>query len=303
MIVTVFGGTGFLGRRIVAALLARGASVRVVSRHPQKTDHPRHRPVAADVTDGDAVRTAISGADAVVNAVSLYVERGDATFLAIHVEGARRVAEAAARERARLVHISGIGSEPASPSPYIRARGLGEDAVRDAHPRAAVLRPAVMMGAGDALLTTLVSLTRSPIFPLFGGGHTRLQPAHVGDVAEAAAAALAGPDPHPGVSELGGPEILTYRELVRRVARHVGHRARLVPLPFAAWRVLVAVASVLPAPPVTEGQVALMRNDNVADPARRGFADFALQPRDLDSTLDHDFQPADPGSVPSGGGL
>ena len=198
-VITIFGGTGFLGRRIVQALLARGAIVRVAARHPDRiavseTSDQLER-VAADITDEASVRAAVGGAVAVANAVSLYVERGDATFDAVHLDGARRVAEAAAREGARLLHLSGIGSDADAASPYVSARGRGENAVRAACNGAIVFRPCVMIGAGDAFLTTLTGLVRRlPVFPLFGDGSTRLQPAFVGDVAEAAATALAGPD-------------------------------------------------------------------------------------------------------------
>ena len=145
-VITIFGGTGFLGRRIVQALLARGAIVRVAARHPDRIAFSeasdRLERVAADITDEASVRAAVGGAVAVANAVSLYVERGDATFDAVHLDGARRVAEAAAREGARLLHLSGIGSDADAASPYVRARGRGENAVRAACNGAIVFRPA-----------------------------------------------------------------------------------------------------------------------------------------------------------------
>ena len=235
-LVTVFGGTGFLGRRIVASLLGREARVRIAARQPHRPGMPssdRVQHVVANVTDLASIEAAIDGADAVANAVSLYVEKGAATFRAIHLEAALAVAEAAARHGARLVHVSGIGADPAATSPYVRFRGLGEDAVRAACDGAAVLRPAVMIGAGDAFLTALARVVRFPVVPLFGDGGTRLAPVFVGDVAEAAAIALTDPDPHAGISELGGPETLAYRDLVRRVAQHLGRRPILLPLPFA----------------------------------------------------------------------
>ena len=293
-VITIFGGTGFLGRRIVQALLARGAIVRVAARHPGRTafseSSDRLQLVTADITDEASVRAAVAGAVAVANAVSLYVERGDATFDAVHLDGARRVAEAAAREGARLLHLSGIGSDADAASPYVRARGRGEHAVRAACNGAIVFRPCVMIGAGDAFLTTLTGLVRRlPVFPLFGDGSTRLQPVFVGDVAEAAATALAGPDLRPGIHELGGPEVLTYRTLVELVMRHCGRQRALLPVPFPVWDAVAAASRVLPAPPLTEGQVALMKRDNVADPDLQGLEALGVIPTTVKDVLRRDF--------------
>ena len=247
------------------------------------SDRVQH--VVADVTDLASIEAAIDGADAVANAVSLYVEKGAATFRAIHLEAARTVAEAAARHGARLVHVSGIGADPAATSRYVRFRGLGEDAVRAACDSAAVLRPAVMIGAGDAFLTALAGIVRFPVVPLFGDGGTRLAPVCVGYVSEAAAIALTDPDPHAGINELGGPETLAYRDLVRRVAQHLGRRPILLPLPFPIWDTLAAAGQLLPRPPISEGQVTLMRRDNVPSPARPGLAAFGVDPTDLATVL------------------
>ena len=220
-----------------------------------------------------------------VNAVSLYVEKGAATFRAIHLEAARTVAEAAARDGARLVHVSGIGADPVAASPYVRFRGLGENAVRAACDGATVFRPAVMIGPGDAFLTSLARVVRFPVVPLFGDGGTQLAPVFVGDVAEAAAIALTGPDPHAGISEFGGPETLPYRDLVRRVAQHLGRHPILLALPFPVWDAIAIVGRLLPSPPITEGQIALMHSDNVPNPTRPGLAAFGVDPTDLASVL------------------
>ena len=275
--VTVFGGTGFLGRRIVDALLARDVTVRVAARHPARgeggTAADRRVPVQADLRDPHSVRAALDGADAAVNAVSLYVESRDATYQAIHVEGAGQLARAAAEAGLhRLVHISGIGSDASSTSAYIRARGEGEDAVRAGFPGATILRPSVMFGPDDAFLTTLIGLVRRmPVVPLFGDGSTRLQPVHVEDVAAAVAILLTASDPPAPTYELGGPEVLSYRALLELVMRHIDRRRPLLPVPFPVWNVLAAACRMLPSPPLTEGQVALMRQDNVADPGLPGF--------------------------------
>ena len=255
---------------------------------PEASD--RLQRVVADVTDEVSVRAAVEGAGAVANAVALYVERGDATFGAVHLDGARRVAEAATREGARLLHVSGIGSDADAASPYVRARGRGENAVRAACDGATVFRPCVMIGAGDAFFSTLTGLVRRlPVFPLFGDGSTRLQPVFVGDVAEAAATALVGPDQRPGIHELGGPEVQTYRALVELVMHHCGRRRALLPVPFPVWDGLAAASSVLPAPPLTEGQVALMKRDNVADPDLPGLEALGVVPTTVEDVLRRDF--------------
>ena len=164
------------------------------------------------------------------NAVALYVERDGITFTAVHLDGARRVAEAARRQGARLLHLSGIGSDADATSPYVRARGRGENAVRAWGNGATVFRPCVMIGAGDAFITTLTDLVRRlPVFPLFDDGSTRLQPVFVGDVAEAAASALIGADQRPGIHELGGPAVRTYRGTCR-----IGHAPLRSPAPASA---------------------------------------------------------------------
>jgi uncharacterized protein YbjT (DUF2867 family) len=191
-IVTVFGGAGFLGRRIVRHLRDREFAVRIASRHPDRghsqlgRDNPQLRSVYADIHDERSVADALAGAYAVVNTVSLYVEHRQETFHSVHVESAERVAAQAHRAGVKqLVHISGIGADPASQSPYIRTRGEGELVVAAAFADAHIIRPAVMFGPDDAFLTTILNLLRRlPIYPMFGGGLMRLQPAYVEDVAE-----------------------------------------------------------------------------------------------------------------------
>ncbi|MGL4967785.1 MAG: complex I NDUFA9 subunit family protein [Inquilinus sp.] len=281
-LVTVFGGTGFLGRRVVRQLAEQGFPVRAASRHPggdpSRAGDGTVEPVQADVTDDRSVAAAVAGAQAVVNAVSLYVERGGATFRAIHVDAAARIAREAQRAGvATLVHLSGIGADPASRSPYIRSRGEGEQAVRAAFPAAILVRPAAMVGPDDTFLVPLARmLRRAPVFPLFGGGRTRLQPAYVEDVAAAIVRAMAGQG---GVTyELGGGAVYRYRELIELVARHVGHRSLLLPVPFPAWQVLALIAEQLPHPPIARNQVELMQLDTVADPDMPGFSTLEMTP-------------------------
>jgi NADH dehydrogenase len=290
--VTVFGGTGFLGRRIVRHLLDRGFVVRVATRHPHRarrmfSDETRPlEAIQADVNDDRSLAAAVAGAFAVVNAVSLYVEHGSETFHSVHVAAAARVARQAREQGvAQLAHVSGIGSDPASASRYIRSRGQGEDAVRAMFPAATIIRPAVIFGPDDAFLAPLVYLLRRfPVFPMFGRGATRVQPAHVDDVAQGIVSALAAAERQP-MYELAGPRVYTFENLLRTICAHLGVERMLVPVPFGLWRPAAFAAEMLPHPPLTRNQVELMEVDNVASPDRPGFAALGIEPRSIESAL------------------
>ena len=229
--VTVFGGTGFLGRRIVDRLVSHDFTARIAARHPKRGDIIINEPggrleaIRADINDVKSITCAVADAFAVVNAVSLYVEQRSNTFRSIHVEAASRIARCSrAVGVARFVHVSGIGANAASSSSYIRSRGEGEQAVRAAFPQAVIVRPSVMFGPDDAFLTPLVNLVQKlPVFPLFGAGETALQPSYVEDVADAVMRILDVRSPEP-VYELGGPRIYRYRELVQTLAEQLGTR-------------------------------------------------------------------------------
>ncbi|MER9051482.1 complex I NDUFA9 subunit family protein [Mesorhizobium sp. M0923] len=293
-IVTVFGGTGFLGRRIVTRLLERGFTVRAASRHPARvalvfssiTRMPEA--VEADILDASSIGSAITGSQAVVNAISLYVEQGVQTFERVHVKAAADLAAVSRKvEIDQFVQISGIGSDPQSDSNYIRARGRGEVAVGNAFPGAFIVRPAVMTGPDDAFLTTIVRLIRLlPVYPLFGDGGTRLQPVYVADVAEAVSRLIDGRS-HKGSSifEFGGPRIYTYKELLREIARQLDTHVKLMPVPFAVWNALAGVAELLPAAPITRNQIDLMRQDNVAAINAPGLKELDIEPRDIDEVI------------------
>ena len=287
-LVTVFGGTGFLGRHVVRRLRALETPVRIASRHA-----PASRPEAvawlrADISSDTAVAAAVAGAYAVVNAVGLYAENGAATFQAVHVEAAERLARQAHRAGVeRLVHLSGIGADAASASRYIRSRGEGERAVAAAFADAIIVRPAVMFGREDALITTLVGLLqRLPAVPMFGRGRTRLQPVHVEDVAEAIARML-----QPGAAgavtyELAGPRIYTYAELLAVVAARLARRPALLPMPFPLWHVLARIGEMLPGSPLQRSQVELMEVDTVASGAMPGFDALGMVPQSFERTLE-----------------
>jgi NADH dehydrogenase len=292
--VCVFGGTGFLGWRLVQRLAADGATVRVAVRHP---DRARSAPSGglgrvavfrADVRDQAAVASAIAGADAVVNAVSAYVETGGITFEAVHQQGAKTIArEAAAAGVSRLVLVSGIGADPASGSPYIRARGCGEQVVRQEFPGATIVRPSAMFGPGDALFDTLAQLARwLPVLPLVGGGHTRLQPVYVEDVAEAIALMLTDSGSAGRIYELAGPRVFTLRELVEIVLHLIGKQRLLVSVPFAVAEAHARLFELLALnPPLTTGQVDLLKADNVAGGTLPGLQDLNIQPKAVEEVV------------------
>lgn len=285
--VVVFGATGFLGRRIVRHLLDHQFAVRAASRHPGpkaavKAQNPAIAFVRADVNDEGSVVDAASGAFAVVNAVSLYTEHGGRTFESMHVRAAARVAHHSRQLGVRrLLHVSGIGANPASTSRYIASRGRGEAAVRNEFPGAIIIRPAVMFGIDDSFVTPLARLMRAlPVFPLFGSGRTQLQPCSVEDVAEGIVRALEVAEPA-GIYELVGPQTYSYQTLVRTIGEHFGFRGALVPVPFALWHALALITERLPHPPVARTQVELMELDNVASPECPGFPTLGVNPRSL----------------------
>lgn len=303
--VTVFGGSGFLGRQIVRRLAGDGAHVRVAVRHPERASFLAEAstagqivPVYADVWDDASVRPAVDGAEAVVNTVGHYVERGKASFAAIHGQGARQVARASAMaDVQRLVHISGLGADPASDSPYVRARGIGERLVQEAFPEATILRPSVLFGPEDAFLNRLAGLARvMPVLPLFGTGETRLQPVYVRDIAEAVAQALAAPVTKGQVLELGGPRVYTYKALVQLVLAQIDRRRLLIPVPYFVWELLATLLAPLPNRPISRDQVILMKRDNVVGANALTFAELGIAPTSVEEILPTYLQqrPADP---------
>jgi len=284
--VTVFGGTGFVGRRVVRHL-CDSATVRIASRHPARAGGGNVEQIIADARDERSVEAAVADTDGVVNAISLYVEHGGDTFHSVHVEAAARIARVARRAGTkRFVHLSGIGADAASPSPYIRTRGEGEAAVQAAFPGAVIIRPGIMFAPGDAFLTTILKLLRTlPAYPLFGDGRTRLQPVHVDDVAAAIAQILRQTQrPYP-IYELAGPRIYSYEELLRSIARIAGLRPVLVRIPFVFWDAVAGLAKILPHPPLTRNQVELMQIETTASDGRPGFGLLGISPRSLEEEL------------------
>ena len=292
--VSVFGGTGFLGQRLVRRLASDGTAVRVVARHPDYAPSALRAAgmeqltfFCADVRDRGAVAGAVAGSDAVVNAVSAYVETGGVTFESVHEHGAETLArEAAAAGVARFVLVSGIGADPESGSAYIRSRGRGERLVQEAFPGASIVRPSAMFGPGDALFSTLAHLARLlPVIPLIGGGHTRLQPVYVEDVAEAIANMLADIGTAGRTYELAGPDVYTMRELTEIVLRITGKQRLLAPVPFVVAEIQARLFELLPNPPLTTGQVELLKADNVASASLPGLRELNIKPKSVEEIV------------------
>ena len=279
-LVTIYGGSGFLGRHVVRAIAKTGARMRVAVRRPELAGHLQPlggvgqiNPVQANVRFPGSLIAAAEGADAVVNLVGILFPKGKQTFKAVQDEGARHVAEAARASGARaLVHVSAIGADPHSPSVYARSKAEGERAVREAFPQAVILRPSVVFGPEDDFFNRFAKLARMlPALPLFGGGKTRLQPVFAGDVAKAVVASLSRQAEAPALYELGGPEILSLKDVMQRVLDYTMRKRLLVPVPFWFAKLQGAFLQWLPNPPLTIDQVRLLEKDNVvSDAAKRG---------------------------------
>ena len=277
-LVTVFGGSGFLGRHVVRALAQRGYRVRVAVRRPELAGYLRPmgrvgqiHAVQANLRFPQSVTAAVRDADIVLNLVGILFERGRQRFDAVQAQGAEAVALAAKSVGARLVHVSAIGADANSPSHYAQAKAEGERRVLAALPEAAVMRPSIMFGPEDDFFNRFAALARlSPALPLPGGGHTRFQPVFVGDVAEAIAKAVDG-EAKPGATyELGGPDVRSFKELMEFVLATIQRRRLLVPAPFALMKLQAMFLQFLPKPPLTPDQVELLKRDNVvADDAKR----------------------------------
>jgi len=286
-IVTVFGGGGFIGRYVCEALLKAGARLRVAERDPRKAwflqplgGVGQVSAVAADLTRPASVELAVRGADAVINLVGTFGGNLDQ----VHVEGARRAAAAAkAAGAAAFVHISAIGADPEAVSDYGRTKGLGEQAVRSAFPRATLIRPSVVFGAEDEFTNRFASMARFPILPVIAP-KTRFQPVYVRDLGRAIAAAALDPKTHGGKTyELAGPEIMTMRELNSQVAQMAGHDPELVDVPDFVASGIALFGAFIPGVPLTRDQWAMLQKDNVADGDATGFKAFGITPAPLDA--------------------
>ncbi len=291
MRITVFGGAGFVGRYIVKRLAAAGAGVRVACRDPERAKFLKPAgsvgqvvPVQANLRYPASVRAAVEGVDAVINCVGVLVSRRPQSFDAIHAAGAQTVAAAAAEAGVgSLVHISAIGADEESTAAYARSKAAGEAAVREAFAPAVILRPSIVIGPEDDFFNRFALLARlAPALPLVGGGFTRFQPAYVGDVADAAVAAL---DRAGGLFELGGPKTYSFRQLMELLLAEIGRKRLLVPVPFQVMQAKAALIQFMPGAPITPDQVELLKYDNVVSEGAAGFAAFGIEPKDIETII------------------
>jgi uncharacterized protein YbjT (DUF2867 family) len=290
-LITIYGGSGFIGRHVVRAIAKTGARMRVAVRRPDLALHLQPlgdvgqiNAVQANVRFPDSLLAAADGADAVINLVGILFPTGKQTFKSVQDEGARHVTEAArAAGASALVHISAIGADADSPSAYARSKALGEDAIKDLYPEAVILRPSVVFGPEDDFFNRFAKLARiAPALPLIGGGRTRFQPVYAGDVAKAVMAGLTGKAKAGLPYELGGPEVLTLKEVMQRVLTYTMRKRLLVPEPFWLAKLQAAFLQWLPKPPLTIDQVRLLQTDNVvseaAIKARRTLEGLGIEP-------------------------
>ncbi|MGJ4940952.1 complex I NDUFA9 subunit family protein [Bradyrhizobium sp. HKCCYLS1011] len=275
-LVTVFGGSGFLGRHVVRALAKRDYRIRVAVRRPELAGHlqPLGRvgqihAVQANLRYPASVEAAMRDSHAIINLVGILTESGAQTFNAVQGEGAATVAKAAAGAGAQLVHVSAIGADEESPSAYARAKAAGEKAVLTALPTATIMRPSVVFGPEDDFTNRFAGLARiSPFLPLIGGGATRMQPVYVGDVATAIADAVDGKARAGATYELGGPEVLSFREIIEIILDITDRKRMLLSLPFGLAKFQAAFLQFAPGPlKLTGDQVELLRRDNVVSDA------------------------------------
>lgn len=296
-LVTVFGGTGFVGRQVVRALARKGLRVRVAVRQPGRGyrlrmlgDVGQIEVVQANIRDPDSVARALDGAESCINLVGVLYEAGPQKFEKVHAEGAGRVAAlASAAGVRRMVQVSAIGADAKSPSLYGRTKAAGEVAVRQAFAGATIIRPSIVFGPEDDFFNRFAQMAAvSPALPLIGGGDTRFQPVYVGDLAEAIAQAAAS-DVHAGKTyELGGPAVFTFRALLEFILRETGQKRMLASLPFPLAGLLGALGDLVSpilAPPITSDQVNSLKVDNVPSGALPGLEAFGIAPRTLEAVV------------------
>jgi len=296
-LVTVFGGSGFLGRHLVQALARRGFRIRVAVRRPDLAGHlqPLGRvgqihAVQANVRFPASVAAAVHDAAIVINLAGILYERGQQRFEAVQAQGAGTVAVAAERGGARMLHVSALGADAGSASRYARSKAQGEAAVLAAAPQAMIFRPSILFGPEDDFFNRFAAMARlSPVLPLIGGGRTRFQPVFVADVASALAQAADGAGTPATTYEFGGPDVKTFKELMEFILATIMRRRLLVPIPFALAEWQALVLQFWPRPPLTPDQVTLLRRDNVVSNDavlnQRTLSAFGITPADLEAIV------------------
>src|SRR5688572_30473152 len=296
-LVTVFGGSGFLGRHVVRALAREGYRIRPAVRRPDLAFHlqPLGRvgqihAVQANLRYPASIEAAVRGADVVINLTGILFERGKQRFEAVHAEGAGHVAQAAAAVGARMIHVSALGADPDSPALYARTKAAGEAAVLAAAPDAVIYRPSILFGPEDDFFNRFAAMARMfPALPLVGGGNTKFQPVFVGDVAQAILRATRGVAKDGTIYELGGPEVKSFKELMEYVLAVTERKRLLLPLPFGLAKLQAFFLQYLPTPLLTPDQVELLKRDNVVSEAAkvqgRTIESLGIEPAALEAVV------------------
>jgi NADH dehydrogenase len=296
-LVTIFGGSGFVGRHLVRALCKRGYRIRVAVRRPDLIGHlqPLGRVgqihgVQANLRHAGSIEAALRDADAAVNLVGIMHESGRQRFSDVQVSGAQQVARETAKLGIPLVHMSAIGADPESASRYARAKAEGERLVLAAKPDAVIFRPSIIFGPEDHFFNRFAAMARlAPALPLIGGGATRFQPVFVGDVAAAMAEAVDGKASPGMIYELGGPEVRSFKELMQSMLDIVERKRLLLPIPFPIARVMGGALGLLPNPALTTDQVELLKRDSVVSEVarreKRSFEAFGIKPTLMEAVL------------------
>jgi uncharacterized protein YbjT (DUF2867 family) len=290
-LVSVFGGTGFIGRHVVRRLASERAVVRILSRDPDRAIDLKPMGAPGQIVlhrlaapDDASLAAALEGATHAVNLVGILYERRKGDFERIQGQLPGRIAAAAAAAGVRrLVHVSAIGAEPGSASQYARSKAQGEAGVRAAFPAATILRPSIVVGPEDGFFNRFAAMAQiSPVLPLIGGGTTRFQPVFVGDVAQAVHAGLTRDDAAGRTFELGGPSIYSFRELMEYMLQLLRRRRMLLSLPWRLAMLQARCLELLPVPPLTRDQVELLRRDNVVAPDAAGLAELGIEPTPIE---------------------
>ena len=292
-IATVFGGTGFIGRHVVQRLAKAGYTVKVATRIPEHAFFLKPlgtvgqiAPVPVNYNDPRSIAAAVAGADLVVNCVGILFEKKRNAFRRLHTEVPRTIAAACSAAHVRLfIHVSALGVDR-SKSKYARSKFEGEKNVMAVCPRAVILRPSVVFGTEDKFFNMFAELSRfAPALPLIGGGHTRFQPVFVGDVADAVMVAALRPDVVGHIFELGGPETVTFRQLLERLFKYTKRPRPLISVPFFASKIDAWFLGFLPNPPLTPDQVESLKTDNIVSGALPSFIDLGITPTSMSLIL------------------
>ncbi|TIL28780.1 complex I NDUFA9 subunit family protein [Mesorhizobium sp.] len=296
-LVVVFGGSGFVGRHVVRALARRGYRIRVACRRPDLAGHLQPlgnvgqiQPVQANIRVRWSVDRAVQGADHVVNLVAILHESGRQKFTPVHEFGARAIAEAARAVGAGLTHISALGTDLNAQSEYARTKAHGEKAVLETIEDAVIFRPSINFGPEDSFFNRFASMARySPVLPLIGGGRTKFQPVYVGDVAEAVARSVDGKVQGGRIYELGGPQVLTFKQCMQEMLAMIDRKRLLVSVPWWVANMQASILGLLPNPLLTKDQVLQLRGDNIVSEAaireNRTLAGLDIQPQSIGSIL------------------